>query len=154
MIRKKVVGVLSDTHGRLANNVIHALQDVDYIIHAGDIGDPQIVTDLARIAPLTAVRGNTDAAAWATALPLETLVTIDPFIFFVLHDLMCIDLDPVSAGMHAVISGHTHQPDNTMRNGVLYFNPGSASRGRHGSPPSIGKIYLNDNQMVPDIIVL
>ena len=123
-----IIGVISDTHGTLNDEVLEISKDAAHIIHAGDIGSPEIVSTLARVAPVTAVRGNTDNSAWSESLPYKEMIAFDGHSFYVLHDLQQLDLEPPSAGISAVISGHTHQPELRHDNGILYINPGSASQ--------------------------
>src|SRR5437016_8631846 len=120
------IGVISDTHGLLRPQAVAALRGSELIIHAGDIGSPDILAELREIAPMVAVRGNVDRGAWAARLPQIELVERDGVRLYVLHILDDVDLDPPMAGIHAVISGHTHQPKMETRDGVLYFNQGSA----------------------------
>ncbi len=148
------IGIISDTHGSLDSKILKHFKQVDHIIHAGDIGSMAIIDDLKKLAPVTAVRGNTDHGSWATAFPLENIVTIQGVTLYVLHDLYRLDLDPASIDVHAVIHGHTHHPERLIKQNVLYFNPGSASHGRQGAPPSIGKIELNGGRLLSDIIPL
>ncbi|MGA9755143.1 MAG: metallophosphoesterase family protein, partial [Desulfobaccales bacterium] len=121
-----LIGVISDTHGLLRPEALKVLSGVELIIHAGDIGNPRILAELARIAPVHAVRGNTDRAGWAVDLPLTRVVEVGDVHFYVLHELFCLDLDPAAAGFAAVIFGHSHHPHLERKNGVLYLNPGSA----------------------------
>jgi uncharacterized protein len=123
------IGVISDTHGLLRPQAVAALQGSALIIHAGDVGDPNILDELRKIAPVVAVRGNVDHGAWAVRLPQSEMVEHDGVRLYVLHILEDLDLDPATAGFHAVITGHTHRPKMETRDGVLYFNPGSAGRG-------------------------
>ena len=104
------VGVISDTHGLLRPEAVAALRDSELILHAGDVGDPEILKRLRNIAPTVAVRGNVDTGAWASALPLTEVVEVDTLHLYMLHDLAALDLDPKAAGLAAVISGHTHRP--------------------------------------------
>lgn len=128
----------------LRAEAIEALRGSDRIIHAGDIGAPEILNQLGTIAPVTAVRGNIDKGVWAQRLPEAEVLEIDGISIYVLHDLAQLDLSPAAAGFAAVISGHTHVPKQEMRNGVLYFNPGSAGPRRFNLPVSIGKLSLED----------
>jgi len=131
------IGIISDTHGHLPEAACRALKSVARIVHAGDIGAPQILNSLAELAPVTAVRGNMDRGRWAAALPQTAVVEVEGTRLFVLHDIFKLDLDPLAAGMRVVVSGHTHQPSITRKNGVLRVNPGSASQPRFGARPSI-----------------
>ncbi len=149
-----IIGIISDTHGILSEDALQALKGVDSIVHAGDVGGPQVLEYLGQIAPVTAVRGNMDHEAWAEPLPAFDMIGFDGTIFYVLHDLHTLDLDPSAAGVQIVVSGHTHQAAMKTVQGVLYFNPGSASHGRHGMPLSVGRIELTDGRIHPQIIQL
>jgi putative phosphoesterase len=138
-----VIGVISDTHGLLRYEALHALEQSDYIIHAGDVGDPTILSKLAEIAPLTAVRGNVDRGAWAQKLPETSVLEIAGLSIYVLHILERLDLKPEAAGFAAVIYGHSHIPKQEMKDGVLYFNPGSAGPKRFRLPVCLGKLTVN-----------
>lgn len=131
------IGVISDTHGLLRPEAQRALQDVQLIIHAGDVGGPEILTRLKLIAPVFAVRGNVDTQPWAEELPLTAVVEISGFHFYVLHNLRELDLNPQAAGFDAVISGHTHQAEQHHDGGVLYLNPGSAGPRRFQLPVTL-----------------
>ncbi|MGD9273468.1 MAG: metallophosphoesterase family protein [Desulfobacterales bacterium] len=131
------IGVISDTHGYLDDRVIDAFVGTDLIIHAGDIGKPKILDALARVAPVKAVRGNTDLGPWADDLPSTALVALDFVTLYVLHDILQLDLEPQAAGIRVVISGHTHRASLEKKNSVVFLNPGSAVEPRHNSPPSV-----------------
>jgi len=120
------IGIISDTHGLLRPEAQRALLGVQLIIHAGDVGAPEILTQLKLIAPVFAVRGNVDTQPWAQELPLTTVVEASGFSFYVLHNLQDLDLKPQAVGFDAVISGHTHQAEQHHDAGILYLNPGSA----------------------------
>jgi len=120
------VGLISDTHGLLRPEAVEALRGSDFIIHAGDIGDPGILEHLKRIAPVTAVRGNNDRGPWATAVPETATLRVHEAVIYVVHDIAALHVDPSSAGIQAVVTGHSHRPRVDMRGGVLYVNPGSA----------------------------
>ena len=149
-----IVGVISDTHGKLAAAARNALVGVDRILHAGDIDGPEILKLLDDIAPVTAVRGNMDHGSWADDLPSADLISIGGTMIYMLHNLDALDLDPVAAGVSAVISGHTHQAHMETIHGVLYLNPGSASHGRYGSSSSIAIIKLAQGRIRPEILTL
>jgi hypothetical protein len=149
-----IIGIISDTHGSLNDEVLEIFRGAEHIIHAGDIGSPEIVDALARIAPVTAVRGNTDNSPWSESLPYKDIITLGDHSLYVLHDLQQMDLAPHAAGISAVISGHTHQPEIKHRDGVLYFNPGSASQRRHGSSLGVGRIRISGKNLYPEIILL
>jgi hypothetical protein len=124
------VGVISDTHGLLRPEALDALRGADQILHAGDVGAPDILAALKAIAPTTAVRGNVDHGVWATALPMTDVIRLGDLDVFMLHDLGALDLDPVAAGFAAVITGHSHQPKAEWKRGVL---SGSRCRSRSRS---------------------
>jgi uncharacterized protein len=149
-----LVGIISDTHGVLRPQALDALRGSHLIIHAGDIGSPSILEALARIAPVRAVRGNVDVAPWAEAVPETEVVEIGGVRLYVLHDLKQIDLSPRAAGFAAVISGHSHQPGQKIRQGVLYFNPGSAGPRRFRLPVSVGWIQITNGKIRGEIIRL
>lgn len=141
--RRRVLGVISDTHGLLRPEAAAALRGSDLIVHAGDIGSPDVLRDLHEIAPVVAVRGNNDRGPWAEKIPLVETVEVGRALFYVLHDVNELDLDPRAAGFAAVIAGHSHQPRSEERDGVLYFNPGSAGPRRFRLPISIGRILID-----------
>jgi putative phosphoesterase len=137
-----VLGVISDTHGLLRPAALKALRGSHRILHAGDVGDPEILETLAQIAPVTAIRGNVDTEPWAHALPETEIVEAGGLSIYMLHDLGQLDLSPGAAGFRVVIYGHSHQPKIEERNGVLYFNPGSAGPRRFHLPVSVGKLKI------------
>ena len=149
-----VVGVISDTHGLLRCEALAALTDVDHILHAGDVGNPEILEQLQAIAPLTAIRGNIDEHGPCAFLPATEVVELDGCTFYMLHDGKQLDLDPVASGFAAVISGHSHKPMIEWRKNVLYFNPGSAGPRRFQLPVTVGRIVLNDSKLEPSVIPL
>ncbi len=134
------IGVISDTHGILRPEAVRALQGVELIIHAGDVGDPAILAELKKIAPVFAVRGNVDTEPWARELPATAVVQANGASFYVLHNLQELDLKPQASGFAAVFSGHTHQPMQERRDGVLYLNPGSAGPKRFNLPISLALV--------------
>jgi putative phosphoesterase len=136
------IGVISDTHGRLREEALAALAGSDLIIHAGDIGNPEILERLGKLAPVAAVRGNIDKATWAAALPETTVVEAGGRSIYVLHDIHELDLDPAAAGFTIVISGHSHRPSQEQRAGVIYLNPGSAGPRRFQLPITLARINL------------
>ena len=144
--------MISDTHGLLRPEALAALQGSDYIIHAGDVDDPAILKKLAEIAPVTAVRGNVDRGAWAKKIPETNVLEIDGLDIYVLHDLNQLDLRPEAAGFAAVISGHSHVPKQEMKNGVLYFNPGSAGPRRFQLPVSVGRLLVEASKVRGEIL--
>lgn len=148
------IGILSDTHGHLDPSAGKLLAKVDAIIHAGDVGGPEIIDILAQMAPVVAVRGNMDGGRWASDLPGLEIVQAGGLMLCVLHDGNMLDLDPVAAGIRVVISGHTHRPSIAEKQGVLYINPGSASSPRHGYAPSIALLSIIDQQPAAQIVML
>ena len=148
------IGVISDTHGLLRPEAMAALRGSDYIIHAGDVGEASILTELAVIAPVTAVRGNVDRERWARELPECNVLQIGTTAIYVLHDVSLLDLDPRSARFAAVIFGHSHQPSKETRNGVLFFNPGAAGPRRFSLPVTVGRLRLAASQLSAEIVHL
>lgn len=132
------IGVISDTHGLLRPEAVEVLKGADRILHAGDVGDAEILVSLARIAPVTAIRGNIDENGPCAALPDTELVELGGCCIYMLHDLHRLDLDAVAAGIQVVVSGHSHRSSVERRKDVLYFNPGSAGPRRFSSPVSLG----------------
>ena len=141
------VGVISDTHGLLRQEAVSALSGVGLIIHAGDVGTPDVLDGLRSIAPTIAVRGNIDREGWAKKLPLTEVVTAGGLSLYVLHDLSHLDLDPKAAGFSAVISGHSHRPHAEIRDGVLYLNPGSAGRRRFDLPITVAVVRVDSGKL-------
>jgi uncharacterized protein len=148
------IGVISDTHGLLRPQAVAALQGSTLIIHAGDVGRPEILDELRKIAPVVAVRGNVDRGTWATRLPHSEIVEHEGVRLYVLHILEELDLDPPTAGFHAVITGHTHRPKMTTKDGVLYFNPGSAGPRRFILPITVGRLSIAEGKVRGEIITL
>lgn len=148
------IGVISDTHGLLRPEAIEALRGSDYIIHAGDIGDPAILVKLADLAPVTAVRGNIDREKWARNIPETNVLQVADLSIYILHDLHQLDLKPESAAFAAVISGHSHVAKQELKNGVLYFNPGGAGPRRFKLPVSLGRLTVNGQNIIAEIIKL
>ncbi len=151
---KYIVGIISDTHGLLRPEAITALRGSDQILHAGDIGDPAILEALAKIAPVTAIRGNVDRGVWAKAIQETAVVEIGEISIYMLHDLKQLDLDPIAAGFAAVISGHSHQPKEESRKGVLYFNPGAAGPRRFNLPITVGRLVIQGKTVSATVIDL
>ena len=149
-----LVGVISDTHGLMRPEALTALQGVSLIIHAGDIGTPEVLEQLRIVAPVIAVRGNTDQDHWVRELPLAEVVEIGKVSFYVLHNVNELDLDPAASGFSAVISGHSHQPLIDRRNGVLFLNPGSAGARRLKFQPSVAVLTVKERSVNAKIIDL
>jgi len=146
------VGVISDTHGLLRPEAVAALRGSDCIIHAGDIGERDILGKLGEIAPVTAVRGNVDVEGWAKRIPKIDVLEAGGLSIYVLHNLEELELDPKAAGFAAVIYGHSHVPKQELRDGVLYFNPGSAGPKRFTLPISVGKLTVQGGKIVAEIV--
>jgi uncharacterized protein len=149
-----LIGVISDTHGLLRSEAIAALRGVDHLLHAGDVGDPAILDALRALAPVTAIRGNIDVTGACATLPPTELVELGNHTIYMLHDLAKLDLDPKSAGISVVISGHSHQPKIEWRKSVLYFNPGSAGPRRFSLPISLGFLDVKNAQITPRLLSL
>jgi putative phosphoesterase len=147
-----IVGVISDTHGLLRPEALQSLERSDHIIHAGDIGAPEIVPALERVAPVTAIRGNVDTHTWARRFPETEVVELGGIHIYIVHDVNALDLDPKAAGFAAVISGHSHQPNQQMRDGILYFNPGSAGPRRFKLPVSVGRLRIDRGQIQAEVL--
>jgi putative phosphoesterase len=139
------IGLISDTHGLLRPEALTALRGCGQIIHAGDVGKPEILDRLNAIAPVVAVRGNIDTGSWASRLPLTAVAEAGPVLIYVLHDLQQLDLDPAAAGFHIVISGHSHKPAQSEKSGVLYVNPGSAGPRRFHLPITIARLDMRQS---------
>ncbi|WP_319408905.1 metallophosphoesterase family protein [uncultured Desulfosarcina sp.] len=150
--KPKSIGILSDTHGLVRPEVEKVLAGCDQILHAGDVGDGQVLKRLERIAPLMAVRGNTDHGSWSDPLPIREMIEIQGVFFYLLHDLNHLDVEPSAAGIHVVVSGHTHQPEIFQKNGVTYLNPGSAGHRRFNYPVSVAMVRIENGTAIPRII--
>jgi len=148
------IGVISDTHGLLRPEAVDVLRGAERIIHAGDIGDPAILDRLSKIAPITAVRGNVDREAWAKNIPETNVLEADGVSIYILHILENLDLKPKASGFGAVIYGHSHVPKQEMKDGVLYFNPGSAGPRRFELPVTIGRLNVRDGRITAEIVEL
>jgi uncharacterized protein len=149
---KVIVGVISDTHGRLRPEAVNALENSDYLIHAGDIGDPEILGKLESLAPVTAIRGNVDRENWALKIPTTNVLEVGGLSIYILHDLAQLDLKPDAAGFAVVIYGHSHEPKQETKNGVLYFNPGSAGPRRFTLPVTVGRLIVEGRSVRGEIL--
>lgn len=149
-----VVGVISDTHGLLRAEAIEALRGSDHILHAGDVGAPEVLQRLREIAPVAVVRGNVDRDAWARAIPDREVLEVEAVSIYVLHILDDLDLKPEAAGFGAVVYGHSHVPKSEVKNGVLYFNPGSAGPRRFKLPVTVGRLVVEGGAVQGEIIEL
>lgn len=149
-----LVAVLSDTHGLLRPEVLEALRGADLIVHAGDVGSPEVLERLREMAPLVAVRGNVDHGSWAEALPATEVVPAGEHRIYMLHDLQQLHLDPAAAGFAVVVSGHTHRPLAERRRGVLYLNPGSAGPRRFKLPISLARLRITGRMIEHELVEL
>lgn len=149
-----LVGVISDTHGLLRPEAIAALQSSDLILHAGDIGKPEVLEELRAIAPVISVRGNNDQGEWAAAIPERETVNIEGISVHILHIIKELDVDLKAAGIRAVISGHSHKPLIEAREGVLFINPGSAGPRRFKLPVAVAHLHIADSNVQAEIVEL
>ena len=137
------IGLISDTHGLLREEALTALRGSQLIVHAGDVGDPDILPRLRQIAPVVAVRGNVDTESWARReLPETAVAQAGDISIYVLHDVHALDLNPAKSGFHIVVSGHSHKYLQTEKDGVLYINPGSAGPRRFTLPITLARLDL------------
>jgi putative phosphoesterase len=150
----KRIGVISDTHGLLRPEVAKVFEGVELILHGGDIGKPEVIKQLKTIAPVIAIRGNNDTAAWARAIPETKLTRIEAVTVYMLHNLKELDVDPEAKGFRAVISGHSHKPSIERRNGVLFVNPGSAGPRRFKLPISVARLTIDGTDVRGEIVNL
>ncbi|HJO47477.1 MAG TPA: metallophosphoesterase family protein [Candidatus Scalindua sp.] len=148
------IGIISDTHGLIRQSVVKSFNDVDLIVHAGDVGKPEVLETLQDITRVYPVRGNVDGGKWTDNLPFTEVVKVGQVFLYVLHDVNALDLDPVAAGFNAVISGHSHIPKIEEQNGVLFLNPGSAGPKRVRYPVSIAFLYVNGASIDTEIVEL
>ncbi len=148
------VGVLSDTHGLVRPEAVEALKGSELIIHAGDVGGPEVLEELGRIAPVVAVRGNNDRGAWAEALAEYEAIEVNKTFVYVLHDLKELDIAPAAAGFRVVVSGHSHKPLIEERRGVLYLNPGSAGPRRFKLPVAVARLKFHGDDAAAEIVHL
>jgi putative phosphoesterase len=148
------IGVISDTHGLLRPEAVAALAGVDHILHAGDIGDPQILEILRAIAPVTAIRGNIDTSGPCAALPPTEAVDLGGRLFYLVHAIHDLDIDPVAAGVACVVSGHSHRAGVREDRSVLYLNPGSAGPKRFQLPITLATVTLAADALRVEIVPL
>lgn len=151
---RTLVGLISDTHGLLRPEAIAALAGADLILHAGDIGKPEILEQLRAIAPVVAVRGNNDVGDWAAMIPEQETVEIEAVSVHILHIVQRLDFAPETAGIQVVMSGHSHKPLIEQREGTLFINPGSAGPRRFNLPVSVAKLQIEGNHVQAEIIEL
>ena len=151
---RKLIGVISDTHGLVRPQAIEAMAGADLILHAGDIGNQQVLDTLNTIAPVVAVRGNNDKGDWAQALPDWEVVEIGKVSIYMLHDVKEIEISPSGGGFQVVVSGHSHQPSVEERRGVLFVNPGSAGPRRFTLPVSLAHLHVVGEKVEARIVEL
>lgn len=149
-----VVGVISDTHGLLRPEAVDALVGSSLILHAGDIGKPEVLQELQTIAPIIAVRGNNDKGSWVENIPERETIEVEKVSIHLLHIVKELTFDPKDAGVRVVISGHSHKPLIEERDGVLFLNPGSAGPRRFKLPISVAQLHLHDAEVHAKIIEL
>src|SRR5262245_53276243 len=152
--RVRQLGVISDTHGLLRPQALDALRGVELILHAGDIGAPEVLEGLRGLAPVRAIRGNNDTDSWARGLPETDLVEVGGVSMFILHSLADLDLNPKAAGVRVVIYGHSHRPEAIEKDGILYLNPGAAGPRRFRLPLSVARLTLAGGAVRHEILEL
>ena len=148
------LGLISDTHGLVRSEAVDALRGVDRILHMGDVGGAEVLEQLEAIAPVSAVRGNTDYGAWADDLPMSLTLDTHGMRVHLVHDIDTLDLDPDAAGFQAVITGHSHQPSAEQRGGVLFLNPGSAGPRRFKLPVALARVTVSGSQLTHELVEL
>ena len=141
------IGLISDTHGLLRPEAVSFLRGSNFIVHAGDVGDPKDIETLESLAPVTVVRGNNDKGPWADAIAETNVLEANDVFIYVLHDIADLDLDPSAAGFRVVVFGHSHRPSSETRDGVLYVNPGSAGPRRFRLPICVGELQIADGSI-------
>ena len=139
-----LIGVISDTHGLMRLEALAALRGVEHILHAGDVGDVAILDALREIAPVTAIRGNVDTTDACAKLPATDVVELGGQLFYLVHSVHDLDINPKAAGVAMVVSGHSHKASVTIKDGVIYFNPGSAGPRRFSLPVTVGFVTVQD----------
>lgn len=148
------VGLISDTHGLLRPEAVAFLRGSDFIVHAGDIGNADVLKALNALAPVTVVRGNNDKGPWAENIAETEVLQIGEVFIYVLHNVAELDLDPVAAGFQVVVSGHSHRPSIEERDGVLYVNPGSSGPRRFGLPIALGELEVAGRSVKATLVEL
>lgn len=149
-----LVGVISDTHGQLRPEALTALAGVDHILHAGDVGDINILEALSKIAPVTAIRGNIDRWGECAELPATDVVELSGELFYLVHSVTDLDINPVVAGVAAVVSGHSHKASSHIKEGVIYLNPGSAGPRRFNLPVTVALVTIDPGKIKTEVIEL
>jgi putative phosphoesterase len=151
---RQVIGVISDTHGLLRPQALRALAGVQLIIHAGDIGKPEVLAELKKIAPVAAIKGNNDRGDWARCLPDTRKVKVGEHHIYIIHNLHDLKFNPATRNLRVVISGHSHKPSVAERDGVLFVNPGSPGPRRFKLPIAVAKIWVEGADVRGEIIEL
>jgi uncharacterized protein len=146
------IGIISDTHGLLRPAALQALAGVDHILHAGDVGNPNILDDLRNIAPLTAIRGNVDLSGACSLLPATETIELGGCLFYMVHALDDLDIVPAAAGIHVVVYGHSHRPTAREQDGVVFLNPGSAGPRRFNLPVTLARLILDNGAVRARIV--
>ena len=141
------IGIISDTHGSLSHKALSALSRADVIVHAGDFDTPEVLSALEKLCPVIAVRGNMDYGKWAVNLPAADMVELGGIYIYILHNLNALDLDPKTADVKVVVSGHTHQAAAIQSNGVLFLNPGSPTSPRYGTDASVAMLQVDQGRV-------
>lgn len=148
------IGVVSDTHGLVRPEAVGALKGSELILHAGDIGKPEVLTSLGSIAPVIAIRGNNDRGAWAKKLPDILQLRVNGFGVYIIHNVNELEVDPAMEGFRAVISGHSHKPSITNLDGVMFLNPGSAGPRRFMLPVVVARLSIQKRRVHAAIVEL
>jgi putative phosphoesterase len=148
------IGVISDTHGLVRPEALVALRESDLILHAGDIGSPQVLQELETIAHVTAIRGNNDEAPWARRIPTTLRLEVEDVSIYLLHNLKELPIDPAREALDIVIAGHSHRPSIERRDGVLFVNPGSAGPRRFKLPITVAKLKVDGAKVHARIVEL
>lgn len=148
------IGVIADTHGLLRPEALSALEGSELILHAGDVGSPDVLDALRAVAPVIAVRGNNDRGSWADALPLVEVVRAEASSIYLLHDLSDLAIDPATEDVQAVVAGHSHKPALSSRDGVTYLNPGSAGPRRFKLPIAAARIVVDGRSVCAELVYL
>ena len=150
----KTIGVISDTHGLMRPQALDALSDADMIIHAGDIGAPEVLERLRSIAEVVAIKGNNDRAAWARGIAEAATAKVESIAIYIVHSVHDLDFNPAGAGFRVVVSGHSHSPSIGEKAGVLYLNPGSAGPRRFKLPIAVARLKVERTAVQAEIITI
>lgn len=150
----KLIGLISDTHGLIRPQALDALRGVELILHAGDIGKPEVLDALKTIAPLAVIKGNNDRDAWAKKLADTKTVITGGVKLYLIHNVNELGLDPSERDIAVVISGHSHKPSVVTRDGVLFVNPGSAGPRRFKLPVAVARLRIAAGAIKAEIIEL